>query len=901
MRRFRIHAMGWFLFFLGVSPGVFAQRVCFQTVEAPPWTGINIGDFKIGASRPVDIAGVPRGSRFELCSLSSGFGDQVDQARFLYEGARANFEFVARLESLDGLGLGGVMSRVEPRLDSSAYLQISASQSAAGGILIQSSARLDTGVEGGSFGTKPVAVGLPIYLRVSRLGPRVSTAYSRDGQTFTTHLELDADGTDLAFLFQRVGMAQASGTPSAPSVATFAGPRIRSEESSFPPTLLAVDPSSSPLEGGIEVTILGERLEDASEVSLAGIPARIIEASAGKLVVIAGASKSLVSGDVEVVTKRGSEVLEDAFSYFGRKFIRGDFNGSGSVDLSDAVANLNFLFLGGTRSTCAEGADINGDGKGDLADSVYLLGHLFLGTKAPPAPFPLPGLPTLPSLPCDLPDAPVIQKISQETLGEDDVFTLFGDGFSPDPERNIVYFGGVQAEVLGASTRELKLRMGKIPSDVTVSPSVAVAVQDIGILIKSCKASACLTLVATPIYTLSKLKVKLVGSRDATSAGESSYDPRAGVLALSLPRKLWDPDGTYDMSANLLLPAVQGLSRGSRSTAFEFSYYGGDVSYEEWLDALARRFEKALLGGGATRELKIDADAKGEQIFFRLNKSLLDVSVASVIDSSVIAALLRPPVGRCGTGNLHPVNDRRAFGWCRFEELIDTCNGIPKWEYFIPKSKVLSASGNIFPLASPNSISPSTKTVLYNKPAYCFVRNEELWNKCKLEELESSGHSQVPHFPRSAIVIKTSWRTAASLPASPNPDNTYYHYDYNGTRQYLVAFHFTTKDVDKWFWADFYVPASAGGLGGCGGSNSDRPASITGVWTNYYMCTNLEANEEICGNSVFPECGVSTCVNCHKHSPAGDGPFGTGASYQTMGLDFLFSLNDGVQDPPGCP
>ena len=90
---------------------------------------------------------------------------------------------------------------------------------------------------------------------------------------------------------------------------------------------------------------------------------------------------------------------------------------------------------------------------------------------------------------------------------------------------------------------------------------------------------------------------------------------------------------------------------------------------------------------------------------------------------------------------------------------------------------------------------------------------------------------------------------------------------------------------------------------------------MTGVWANYLMCTNINETETICGNSEFPECGNDTCMGCH--SPF-SGAFG-GAHYgwasgnpsnNTLGLDFLFSLDSGPAvitnglsfgDPPSSP
>jgi hypothetical protein len=83
------------------------------------------------------------------------------------------------------------------------------------------------------------------------------------------------------------------------------------------------------------------------------------------------------------------------------RFRRGDVNLSRTVDISDAVRLLNFLFLGDSIS-CADAADANDSGRLDIADSVYILLFLFMHgqSPAPPGPF-VPGIdPTIDALGC---------------------------------------------------------------------------------------------------------------------------------------------------------------------------------------------------------------------------------------------------------------------------------------------------------------------------------------------------------------------------------------------------------------------------------------------------------------------------------------------------------------------
>ncbi len=73
------------------------------------------------------------------------------------------------------------------------------------------------------------------------------------------------------------------------------------------------------------------------------------------------------------------------------EFTRGDSNRDDNVDVSDAVASLEYLFQGGTAMLCADAADINDDGQLDITDAIRLLGYLFQGGPSPAEPFPDPG------------------------------------------------------------------------------------------------------------------------------------------------------------------------------------------------------------------------------------------------------------------------------------------------------------------------------------------------------------------------------------------------------------------------------------------------------------------------------------------------------------------------------
>jgi hypothetical protein len=73
----------------------------------------------------------------------------------------------------------------------------------------------------------------------------------------------------------------------------------------------------------------------------------------------------------------------------GAPFSRGDVDQSGSVDISDPVGTLMYLFHPEPPpAACLDAADANDSGAIDLADAIYTLSYLFAGGPEPPPPFP---------------------------------------------------------------------------------------------------------------------------------------------------------------------------------------------------------------------------------------------------------------------------------------------------------------------------------------------------------------------------------------------------------------------------------------------------------------------------------------------------------------------------------
>ena len=73
-----------------------------------------------------------------------------------------------------------------------------------------------------------------------------------------------------------------------------------------------------------------------------------------------------------------------------RPFHRGDADGDGQVDLTDAVFTLGHLFRGERAPACLEAADANNDARLEITDAIATLEFLFRSGPPPAPPGPSP-------------------------------------------------------------------------------------------------------------------------------------------------------------------------------------------------------------------------------------------------------------------------------------------------------------------------------------------------------------------------------------------------------------------------------------------------------------------------------------------------------------------------------
>jgi hypothetical protein len=64
-------------------------------------------------------------------------------------------------------------------------------------------------------------------------------------------------------------------------------------------------------------------------------------------------------------------------------YLPGDLDGSGTIDISDVVFLIAYIFSGGSPPTPLARGDANCSGGVDISDAVFLISYIFNGGNAP--------------------------------------------------------------------------------------------------------------------------------------------------------------------------------------------------------------------------------------------------------------------------------------------------------------------------------------------------------------------------------------------------------------------------------------------------------------------------------------------------------------------------------------
>jgi hypothetical protein len=92
---------------------------------------------------------------------------------------------------------------------------------------------------------------------------------------------------------------------------------------------------------------------------------------------------TMVSGFVHTVRPAPLVNLNGGNIEFAASYLCGDANGDGSVDISDAVYLIAYIFSGGSAPNPILSGDANCDSAVDISDVVYLIAYIFSGGQAP--------------------------------------------------------------------------------------------------------------------------------------------------------------------------------------------------------------------------------------------------------------------------------------------------------------------------------------------------------------------------------------------------------------------------------------------------------------------------------------------------------------------------------------
>jgi hypothetical protein len=101
----------------------------------------------------------------------------------------------------------------------------------------------------------------------------------------------------------------------------------------------------------------------------------------GKTLELASTPPALKAGLVSRLEATATEIPPPELVIF-----RGDCSPDLNIDLSDAVALLNFLFISPEVPACLAACDVDASGSLNITDGIFILQYLFLAGSAPPDP-----------------------------------------------------------------------------------------------------------------------------------------------------------------------------------------------------------------------------------------------------------------------------------------------------------------------------------------------------------------------------------------------------------------------------------------------------------------------------------------------------------------------------------
>jgi PKD repeat protein len=337
-------------------------KVNFGSGDVSPWTSVDVGE-----PPPVATGGARfSGACIDIYAGGRDIGAKSDQFHFVYQSLKGDCSVEARLAEVDwpvGSKVG-VMLR-EDLTPGSRYGTIFFNNTTAAKYQW---VHRDTPDDSAAFPkTSTDTFTLDARVRIVRAGTDITASYSSDGVAWTvlgttTTATLALPETVLGGLVATAH--DLSGTGQALEV-TFCD--------------ISVTGNSTVVElCANDIDDDGDELTDCADPDCTGNPACPAENCAND-----------IDDDGDELTDCADPDCTGAPECpGGTPFHRGDPNNDGTINITDGIYILNFLFLGGPAPTCREAANPNDDATVNITDGIYVLNFLFLGGPPPTAPGP---------------------------------------------------------------------------------------------------------------------------------------------------------------------------------------------------------------------------------------------------------------------------------------------------------------------------------------------------------------------------------------------------------------------------------------------------------------------------------------------------------------------------------
>ncbi len=147
------------------------------------------------------------------------------------------------------------------------------------------------------------------------------------------------------------------------------------------PRAVAIDDHGNVYVAGSSSTVKYDA--EGNEVWLAGFDgeASAITLDSGGSVYVTGFTPGIGGSDLLTVKYLQTPSIAP-------RFVRGDSNADGKLNVADPVYTLLYTFAGGETPACLDTADSNDDGEINVADAVFVLQYLFVEGPMIPQPYP---------------------------------------------------------------------------------------------------------------------------------------------------------------------------------------------------------------------------------------------------------------------------------------------------------------------------------------------------------------------------------------------------------------------------------------------------------------------------------------------------------------------------------